>query len=69
MSAKAGPESEYEGPDHAAGMLLLILASVSFLVAMALGGAGRLPSRVVLGLIGVLFVCGTALKIVEVSAS
>lgn len=67
MNVGSQPKSRNEGPDNVVGTLLLVLASASFPVAMALGGAGRLPSQTVLGLIGVLAVCGTALKIVEVS--
>lgn len=66
MNGPPQPEDEYEAPDNIGGTLLLVLASVSFLAAMALGGIGRLPPDTVLVVIATIFICGAALRMVEV---
>jgi hypothetical protein len=47
-------------------MLVLTIAALTFLAICALWGAGRIPSIELLALNGLVWLCGTGLRIVEV---
>jgi hypothetical protein len=59
--------SETDSPDGPfAGMLVLTIAALAFLAICALWGVGREPSVNLLALNGLIWLCGTGLRIVEV---
>lgn len=49
-----------------AGILVLAIAAIAFLAICALWGIGRTPSVDLLALTGLVWLCGTLLRIVEV---